>query len=112
MTGKTIHDRPNDAINFVAAEMDALKFAVSHRDETIKLTQDAIHAKSDDPRPAYAFDDTLKQHAIDPSAALPLAKLNWMQNELVKAGNLKASIDLAKITDTEIRTEAVKRAAK
>jgi hypothetical protein len=41
---------------------------------------------------------------------LPLDKLNWMQNELVKAGNLKAPIDLAKITDTEIRAEAAKRA--
>ena len=112
VTGKTLAGRRADAIGFIAAQIEALKFALSHRDETIKLTQDTIHAKSDDPRPAYAFDDTLKQHAIDPSAALPLDKLNWMQNELVKAGNLKASIDLAKITDTEIRTEAVKRAAK
>ena len=112
MTGKTITDRRADAINFVAAEIDALKFAVSHRDETIKLTQDTIHAKPDDPRPAYAFDDTVKQHAIDPSVALPLDKLNWMQNELVKAGNLKAPIDLMKITDAEIRAEAMKRAGK
>jgi len=112
MTGKTITERREDAINFVAAEMDALKFAVSHRDETIKLTQDSIHAKSDDPRPAYAFDDTLKQRAIDPSVMLPLDKLNWMQDELVKAGNLKAPIDLGKITDTDIRAEAAKRAAK
>ena len=112
MTGKTITGRRTDAINFLAAEIDALKFAVGHRDETIKLTQDTIHAKPDDPRPAYAFDDTVKQHAIDPSVALPLDKLNWMQNELVKAGNLKAPIDLMKITDVEIRAEAMKRAGK
>ena len=112
MTGKTITERREDAINFVAAEMDALKFAVSHRDETIKLTQDSIHAKSDDPRPAYAFDDTLKQRAIDPSVMLPLDKLNWMQDELVKAGNLKAPIDLGKITDIGIRAEAAKRTVK
>jgi NitT/TauT family transport system substrate-binding protein len=112
MTGKTVTGRRTDAINFLAAEIDALKFAVGHRDETIKLTQDTIHAKPDDPRPAYAFDDTVKQHAIDPSVALPLDKLNWMQNELVKAGNLKAPIDLMKITDVEIRAEAMKRAVK
>ena len=112
MTGKTITGRRTDAINFLAAEIDALKFAVGHRDETIKLAQDTIHAKPDDPRPAYAFDDTVKQHAIDPSVALPLDKLNWMQNELVKAGNLKAPIDLMKITDVEIRAEAMKRAGK
>ena len=44
--------------------------------------------------PAYAFDDTVKHDAIDPAVSLPLDKLNWMQNELVKAGNLKAPIDL------------------
>ena len=112
MSGKTIATRRDDAINFVAAEMDALKFAVTHRDETIKLTQETIRAKPDDPRPAYAFDDTLKHHAIDPDATLPLDKLNWLQNELVKAGNLKAPIDLATIIDPDIRIEAAKRAAK
>ena len=112
MTGKTIADRRADAINFLAAEINALRFAVSHRDETIKLTQDIIHAKPDDPRPAYAFDDTLRQHAIDPEVTLPLDKLGWMQNELVKAGNLKAPIDLAKITAPDIRAEALRLSVK
>src|SRR6476660_7393460 len=112
MTGKTSVARRDDAINFVAAELDALKFAVNHRDETIKLTQETINAKPDDPRPAYAFDDTIRQKAIDPEASLPLDKLNWLQSELVRAGNMKAPIDLGKIVDAEIRTEAMKRTAK
>jgi NitT/TauT family transport system substrate-binding protein len=112
MTGKTIADRRADAINFVAAEMDALRFAVSHRDDTIALTRETIHAKPDDVRTAYAYDDTIKRHAIDPAVTLPLDKLAWMQNELLKAGNLKAPIDLAKITDPEIRDAAAKRAGK
>jgi NitT/TauT family transport system substrate-binding protein len=110
MTGKTLANRRADAINFVAAEMDALHYTTSHRDETIKLTRDAIHAKPDDPRPAYAYDDTLKRHSIDPDVTLPLDKLNWMQNELVKSGNMKAPIDLAKITDPAIRDAAAKLA--
>jgi NitT/TauT family transport system substrate-binding protein len=109
MTGKTTTDRRSDAINFIAAEMEALRFAVDHRDETIKLTRATINAKPDDPRPAYAFDDTIKQRAIDPSIDLPLSKLEWMQSELLKAGNLKTSIDLTKITDAEILSEAKKR---
>jgi NitT/TauT family transport system substrate-binding protein len=112
MTGKTIASRREDAIGFIAAEMNALKFAVSHRDETIKLTQETINAKPDDPRPAYAYDDTLKQGAIDPAVKLPIEKLNWMQGELVKAGNLKAPVDLGKITDIDIRAEALTRADK
>jgi ABC-type nitrate/sulfonate/bicarbonate transport system substrate-binding protein len=112
MTGETIADRRADAINFVAAEMDALRFAVSHRDDTIALTRETIHAKPDDVRTAYAYDDTIKQHAIDPAVTLPLDKLAWMQNELLKAGNLKEAIDLTKITAPDIRAEAAKRAAK
>jgi ABC-type nitrate/sulfonate/bicarbonate transport system substrate-binding protein len=112
MTGKTIAARRADAIGFIAAQMEALKFAVGHRDETVKLTQSAIHAKPDDPRPAYAFDDTINRHAVDPSVALPIDKLNWMQSELVKAGNLKAPFDLAMMTAPDIRAEAAKRAVR
>ena len=112
MTGKTIANRRPDAINFVAAQMDALKYSATHRNETIKLTQQAIHAKPDDPRPAYAYDDTLKSHLVDPEVALPLDKLNWMQNELVKAGNLKATFDLKTVTAPDIRAEAEKRTMK
>src|SRR5512143_1864033 len=112
MTGKTLAGKREDAINFVAAELDALQFAVTHRDETIALTREAIHAKPDDPRPPYAYDDTLKHGSIDPKAALPLDKLGWMQGELVKAGSLKAPIDLAKITAPDILAEAAKRAGK
>jgi NitT/TauT family transport system substrate-binding protein len=112
MTGKTIAARREDAINFVAAEMDALQFTVTHRDDTIALTRETIHAKPDDARTAYAYDDTIKRHAIDPAVTLPLDKLAWMQNELLKAGNLKAPVDLAKITAPDIRDEAAKRAGK
>jgi NitT/TauT family transport system substrate-binding protein len=112
VTGKTLADRREDTINFVAAEMDALQFTVTHRDETIALTRETIHAKPDDARTAYAYDDTLRRHAIDPAVSLPLDKLNWMQNELLKAGNLKEPIDLTKITAPDIRTEAAKRAGK
>jgi NitT/TauT family transport system substrate-binding protein len=112
MTGKTLASRREDAINFVAAEMDALRYAVTHRDETIALTREETHAKPDDPKPAFAYDDTLKHEAIDPAIALPLDKLKWLEDELKKAGNLKTPIDLAKITDASIRDAAAKRAGK
>jgi len=112
MTGKTLSARRDDAVNFVAAEMDALRYAASHRDETIALTREKIGAKPEDPKPAFAYDDTLAHKAIDPGVALPLDKLQWMQGELVKAGNLKAPIDLAKVTDPAIRDDAAKRAGK
>ena len=110
MTGKTIAARRPDTEQFIAAEMDALHFALTHRDETIKVTREAIHAKSDDPRPAFAYDETLRGGWVDPDVTLPLAKLEWMQQELVKAGNLKTPVDLKKITAPDVRDAAAKLA--
>jgi ABC-type nitrate/sulfonate/bicarbonate transport system substrate-binding protein len=112
MTGNTLASRRDEAINFVAAEVDALRYAVAHREDTIAVTRAAINARPDDPRPAYAYDDTLKRKAIDPEIPLPLDKLAWMEGELVKDRSLKAPVDLAKVTAPEIRDEAVKRAGK
>ena len=110
MTGKTITSRRHDAERFIAAEVDALHFAMAHRDDTIRVTREAIHANADDPRPAFAFDATLKGGWVDPDVTLPLAKLEWMQQELIKAGNLKTPIDLAKITAPDVRDAAAKLA--
>jgi NitT/TauT family transport system substrate-binding protein len=111
-TGKTLAAKREDAINFVAAQMDALRYTETHRDETIALTREKTSAKPDDPKPAFAYDDTVKSGAIDPAVTLPLDKLTWMSDELVKAGNLKTPVDLKTITDVSIRDEAAKRAAK
>ena len=70
--------------------MQAVRFALSHKDETVALTREIIHAKPDDPRPAFVYDDAVAHHALDPELPLPVDKLNWMQDQLVKAGKLKA----------------------
>jgi NitT/TauT family transport system substrate-binding protein len=112
MTGKTIAARRSDAVGFVAAEIAALRFAVSHRDDTIALTRELIGAKPDDPRPGYVFDDSTRNHTIDPELTLPVDKLTWMQGELLKAGNLKHPVDIGKIVDPSIRADALKAMGK
>jgi NitT/TauT family transport system substrate-binding protein len=106
-TGRTLKERPDDAVKFLAAEITALRYATKHRDETIALTRRVTHAKADDPRPEYAYDDTVKNHLIDPEVSLPLDKLHAMQESFIKAGNLKAPYDLHKISAPEVRTKAL-----
>lgn len=108
-TGKTIAAKRAETVGFLTAAINALRFAVTHRDETVALTREVIQAKPDDPRPAYAFDEAVTHGMVDATIPLPLRKLAWMQDELVKAGNLKAPVDLARITDGSIRAEAEKR---
>jgi NitT/TauT family transport system substrate-binding protein len=108
-TQRTIDSRHDDAVKFVAAQIAALRYALAHRDETIALTRKVSHAKPDDPRPPFAFDDTKNNHLIDAELGIPLDKLQAMQDSFIKAGTLKARYDITKITAPAIRAEALKR---
>jgi ABC-type nitrate/sulfonate/bicarbonate transport system substrate-binding protein len=112
LTSKTIASRRDDVTSFLAAEIEAMRYAVSHRDDTIALTREIIESKPDDPRAAYVFDTVIKHRDIDSEINIPMEKLNWMQEELVKTGNLTRAGDLTKIIDPTLRTKALELAGK
>src|SRR5512143_2412506 len=105
---KKLAARGDDAVKFLAAEMSALRFALSHKDETVALTRQIIHAKPDDPRPAFVYDDAVAHHAVDPTLPIPAEKIQWIQQQMVKAGKLKAPLDLKTVTAPEYREKALK----
>jgi len=107
-SAKKLAERGDDAVKFLAAEMSALRFALAYKDATVALTREIIHAKPDDPRPAFVYDDAVQHHAVDPTLPLPLEKFNWIQAQLVKAGKLKAPLDLKDVTAPEYREKALK----
>jgi NitT/TauT family transport system substrate-binding protein len=107
-TAKKLAERGGDAVKFLAAEMSALRYALSHREETIALTRQIINAKSDDPRPAFVYDDAIQNRAVDPTLPLPADKIQWIQEQMVKAGRLKAPLDLSAVTAPEYREKALK----
>jgi NitT/TauT family transport system substrate-binding protein len=98
------------AVNFLAAEMKALRYALSHRDEAMKLTRQITGAKPDDPRPEYIYDDAVKTSAVDPDVGIPMDKIKWMQDRLVKDGQLSASFDISKMIEPSIRAKALELA--
>ena len=107
-SAKKLAERGDDAVKFLAAEMAALRFALANRDATIALTRELIHAKADDPRPAFVYDDAIQHRAIDPTLPLPAEKIQWIQEQMVKAGKLKAPLDLKVVTAPEYRERALK----
>ena len=111
-TAKVLAARGEDAVRFVTAEIKALRYALSHRKETIALTMEASKAKADDPRPAFVFDDAVKNSAIAADLPIPADKLEWLQDQLVQAGKMPKSLDLATVTAPEIRAKALERAGK
>jgi NitT/TauT family transport system substrate-binding protein len=108
----TLTSRRDALVRYLAAEITALRYAVSHRDETLALTREITGIAADDPRPAYIYDDAIRTQAVDPEIGLPLAKLDWMQQQSVKAGDQPRLVDLAKFADAGPRQEALKLADK
>lgn len=108
---KVLDEKGKEAAHFLAAEMNALGYAMSHKAETVALTEKIIHSKPGDPRPAFVYDDALQHHEVDPSLPLPMDKLTWLQQQLIKAGTLKKPLDLKTVTAPKYREEALKMAA-
>ncbi len=111
-SGKTLADKREDAVRYLTAQSKALRYALSHRDDTVKLTVEVTHAKADDPRPAFVYDDVLKTQAVAPDLPLPMDKFAWMQDQMVKLGQIPKAGDLAKMVNPDIRAQAVARAGK
>lgn len=103
---KTLATRQEDAIHFVAAEIAALRYAVSHREEALEPMRKLAGIRVDDPRPACIYDWAVKSHAIDPDFSLPANKLGFMENELVKLGNIAKPFDITTMLDPSVRKRA------
>ena len=106
-TAKVLAERGADAVKFLTAEMQGLRYALSHRDETIKLTFEIAGAKPDDPRPAFVFDEAVRTKSVAPELPIPVEKLQAMQKVMISSGALKAEVDIGKISDGSIRAKAL-----
>jgi NitT/TauT family transport system substrate-binding protein len=46
-------------------------------------------------------------HALDPDLPIPVEKLAWMQDQLVKTGNLSKPVDIGRMVDKSVREQAL-----
>ena len=106
--GSSLAKRPQDAAKFLAGEMLGLRYAVTHKDEALKVTREVANIKDDDPRPAYIYDLAMAQHAIGTDVPIPLDKFEWLNSELVTVGSLPRPMDLSKVLDNKPREDALR----
>jgi NitT/TauT family transport system substrate-binding protein len=111
-SNKVLTERRADLVKFVAAEMDAYKYAATHRDENIKLAHELTHAKPDDKRAEFIIDQAIRDKQIDPSLAIPADRIDWMQELFVKAGVIPKTVPPALLIDTSVRDDATKLSGK
>jgi len=112
VSDKTVEERRDDLAHFLAAEMEAQRYALSHRAAVIALANKMTSAAPDDPRAAFVFDEVKQVSAIDPELKLPVDKLDWMQQLFVRTGNLKEPIDVKTLIVREPRERALKLVGK
>jgi NitT/TauT family transport system substrate-binding protein len=106
-TGKTLAARKDEAAHFLAAEMAGFRHALANRDQTIELTREITLAKPDNPLPAFTYDEVKRFSAVDPDMPIPMNKLAWLRDLLVKTGNLTKPVDLDAFVDVDVRKKAL-----
>ena len=107
MTGKTLAQRRGNAATFLASEIEGLRYAMSHRDETVALTRAITGAKADDPRPAFVFDEAVRTKVVATELPIPTNKLDYVQKQLIVTGILARPIEPEKIVDRNLREQAL-----
>ena len=106
MNDRSLTVRRQDAVRFLAGEMQGLRFAATHREETIALTREVTGQKKDDPRAAWVYDNALAEKAFDPAIPLSPRRLEAMQSLMLRAGALNKSTVVENMIDMKLREEA------
>lgn len=105
----TLKAKPEASISFLAGYMEGLDYALTHREETLKLAGKMNDKPADDPELVYTFDDTIRHGYLSVKSEIFRDKLDWLQNEELKQGVIRKRIDLDKFIDETYRKEALKR---
>jgi len=110
--GDALVKKRGDAARFLAGQMNAFNYALTHRDETIALTREITGQKPEDKRPEWIYDNAIEEKAVDPSIPLSIRRLEGMKALLQKAGALAKDVDVSKMVDLKLREEAMAIAGK
>jgi len=110
-TDRAIETRREDVVRFLTAQMQGYRHALTHRDEELAITREITGIKPEDRRPEFIFEEASKPKiGVDPAMTIYMDKLEWLQDQLVAAGNLPQRYGLGRVVNTELRAEALKRA--
>lgn len=103
-----LKNRRADAVKFLAAYIEGLNYAMANREETIALGKKQAKAKGDDPTFATLFDEAKKGKYVSPTGEIPVAKIQWLADTLLNAGEIKKKLDVKTVVDDSIRQDALK----
>jgi NitT/TauT family transport system substrate-binding protein len=107
--GVLVRQKPGPLTSFMAAEMNAYGFALTHRDAVVALTRRIAGMPPNDTVAEVGYDEVIDHQAASAAIDVDLDKLRWMRDLLAEDGRLAAKFDPAALTDTSIREAAALR---
>jgi NitT/TauT family transport system substrate-binding protein len=110
-TASVLKNKRDDLVKFVAAEMQAYKYAQTHPQEAVALAHEMTHTNADDKRAQFIVDQALKEKQIDPALPIPEDRIAWMEALFKTANVIPATVPVAELVDKSVHDEAAKLAA-
>jgi NitT/TauT family transport system substrate-binding protein len=108
-SSKLLASRRDGLESFLAANMDGIAYALAHRDETDALTRKTANLAADDPSPEFIYDEAVRQKNLAPDLAMPVDKLQWIEDMLARNQTIDKSQDVAAFIDDAPRQAALKK---
>lgn len=106
----TLKKRHAAMVNFLAAYMEGLDYAVKHRADTLNLAAQMNDKSPKDPTLNYIYHEVVARKFISTTLRVPRDKIEWLQGQLLKTGAIRKKIDLDNFIDESFRKEALKDA--
>jgi NitT/TauT family transport system substrate-binding protein len=107
-TAKVLATKRDQLVRFLAANMDGYDYVLKHREETIAYTRKIAKLPADDPSAAFIYDEAVSQKSIDPLLAMPVDRIQWIQEMLVRHGVVDGKKDVKAFVDDGPRQAALK----
>ncbi|MGH3437012.1 MAG: ABC transporter substrate-binding protein [Sciscionella sp.] len=107
-TEQALKNKPKAAVKFLAAEIEGLRYAVSHPQTEITLAAQKSGVSANNPGVAYLNKLITDAHAVATDGKAPVDKLQWLENFLVKYHFINGNVDINKLVDDSYRQRALK----
>lgn len=108
--GDLVRTKRTQLTAFMAAEINAYRFASGHRDAVVALTRRIANLTPGDPVAEAGYREAVERNAVSPTIESDLDRLRWLRDLLAEDGRMSPQFDPAAVVDGSIREAALARA--